>query len=312
MINSFKSQSISMRILRIWLGVTWIYAGWVKASDAGFLKQGSPTYIGTQLAAYASQSPIGSILNHFVEHALIVGIFVILSEFAIGIATLTYVAPSMAAFGGLTMSIGLWLSSSFHSSPYFLASDTAYAVLWAAYFFSITKTNSRKRGKVDVNLDRRGVMRGAAVAAGAILALTVAGLVKLADFFFGLFVFGIVTNAGVAFEAATFAGGTSTSAFNYHDSGTGTNAAAVTDTALQTPTALARVAGTQTTPGSTNVYQTVATLSYNNTFAITEWGLFSALSGGTLWDRRVIGTITTAPGDEIEWTYTCMFAPGGI
>jgi thiosulfate dehydrogenase [quinone] large subunit len=170
MINSFKSQSISMRILRIWLGVTWIYAGWVKASDAGFLKQGSPTYIGTQLAAYASQSPIGSILNHFVEHALIVGIFVMLSEFAIGIATLTYVAPSMAAFGGLTMSIGLWLSSSFHSSPYFLASDTAYAVLWAAYFFSITKTNSRKRGKVDVNLDRRGVMRGAAVAAGAILA----------------------------------------------------------------------------------------------------------------------------------------------
>jgi thiosulfate dehydrogenase [quinone] large subunit len=170
MIESFKSQPISMRIIRIWLGVTWIYAGWVKASDAGFLKQGSPTYIGTQLAAYASQSPIGSILNHFVEHAFIVGIFVMLSEFAIGVATLAFVAPSTAALGGLAMSIGLWLSSSFHSSPYFLASDTAYAVLWAAYFFSTIKTNSKRRGSVDVNLDRRGVLRGAAVAAGAVLA----------------------------------------------------------------------------------------------------------------------------------------------
>jgi thiosulfate dehydrogenase [quinone] large subunit len=146
MLKTYTSQPVSLRIMRIWLGVTWIYAGWVKATDAGFLKQGSPTYIGTQLAAYASQSPIGFILNHFVEHAFIIGIFVMLSEFAIGIATLSYVAPSTAAFGGLAMSIGLWLSSSFHASPYFLASDTAYAVLWAAYFFSITKTNSKKRG----------------------------------------------------------------------------------------------------------------------------------------------------------------------
>jgi len=174
MIKSFKSQTMSMRIMRIWLGVTWIYAGWVKASDSGFLKQGSPTYIGTQLAAYASQSPIGFILNHFVEHAFIIGIFVMLSEFAIGIATLFYVAPLTAALGGLSMSIGLWLSSSFHSVPYFLASDTAYAVLWTAYFFSITKTKSKKRGSVEVNLDRRGVLRGAAVATGAILA-SVAG-----------------------------------------------------------------------------------------------------------------------------------------
>ena len=170
MIKSFTSQTMSMRVMRIWLGVTWIYAGWVKASDSGFLKQGSPTFIGTQLAAYASQSPIGFILNHFVEHAFIVGIFVMLTEFAIGIATLFYVAPSTAALGGLSMSVGLWLSSSFHSAPYFLASDTAYAVLWAAYFLSITSTNSKKRGRVEVNLDRRGVLRGAAVAVGAVVA----------------------------------------------------------------------------------------------------------------------------------------------
>ena len=150
---------------------------------------------------------------------------------------------------------------------------------------------------------------------GILLVLCIAGFIAgwhwSASLFGSFIVFCIVTNAGVAFEAATFAGGTSTSAFNYHDSGTGTNAAAVTDTALQTPTALARVAGTQSTPGSTNVYQTVATLSYNNTFAITEWGLFSASTSGTLWDRRVFSAINVVNGNAIQFTYQLTIPSGG-
>jgi hypothetical protein len=135
---------------------------------------------------------------------------------------------------------------------------------------------------------------------------------SLAVWIFGsLFVFGIVTNAGVAFEAATFAGGTSTSAFNYHDSGTGTNAAAVTDTTLQTPTGIARVAGVQTTPGSTNVYQSVATITYNAGFTITEWGLFSAASSGTLWDRRVFGGIAVVATNAVQFSYALTLPSGG-
>jgi len=124
-------------------------------------------------------------------------------------------------------------------------------------------------------------------------------------------VFGLVTNVGVAYEAATFAGGASTSDFNYHDSGTGTTAAAVTDTALQTPTGNSRVAGTQSTPGSTNVYQTVATLSYTSSFAITEWGLFSASTSGTLWDHRVFSAYNVVSGNSIQFTYQVTFPSGG-
>jgi len=151
---------------------------------------------------------------------------------------------------------------------------------------------------------------------GIFAACVLAGLLfvfyRFLSWVLGTFIlFGIVTNAGVAYEAATFAGGASTSAFNYHDSGTGTNAAAVTDTALQTPTGIARVAGTQTTPGSTNVYQTVATITYNNTFAITEWGLFSASSSGTLWDRRVFSAINVVNTNAVQFTYQLTIPSGG-
>jgi len=56
-VSSWRSQSKGQRVLRIFLGATWIYAGWVKASDPEFLTQGAPTFIGTQLAAYAQSSP---------------------------------------------------------------------------------------------------------------------------------------------------------------------------------------------------------------------------------------------------------------
>lgn len=163
--NSWRSQSSALRIMRLWLGITWIYAGWDKASDAGFLTMGSATFIGTQLSAYSAQSPIGNfVFNKLIEHSIQVGVVVMVSEFAIGIATILWVAPTLAAFGGFSMSLGLWLASSFHVNPYFLASDTAYAVLWLSYFLLILA----KRRRSDVSVNRRGALRVAIVGALAI------------------------------------------------------------------------------------------------------------------------------------------------
>jgi thiosulfate dehydrogenase [quinone] large subunit len=165
-VSSWRSQSNGQRLLRLFLGITWVYAGWDKASDPGFLKQGAPTYIGSQLAAYAQSSPIGSLLNHTVEHAALVGTFVMISEFAIGFATLLSVAPRSAAFGGFAMATGLWLSSSFHTSPYFLASDSAYAILWLAYLLHM----NGKSKMTSFNIERRGVIRTGAIGAIAVVA----------------------------------------------------------------------------------------------------------------------------------------------
>ena len=142
--------------MRLWLGVTWIYAGWDKATDGGFLSRGSSTFIGSQLSGYSTQSPLGAgIFNKLIEHSVQVGLFVMVGEFAIGLATLLWVAPTLAALGGFSMSLSLWLASSFHVSPYFLASDTAYAVLWLSYLLLIK--NNRKG--FSMSLERRGVMR---------------------------------------------------------------------------------------------------------------------------------------------------------
>jgi thiosulfate dehydrogenase [quinone] large subunit len=168
--ESWRSQAIAIRILRGWLGLTWIYAGWDKATDPGFLTKGSASFIGTQLSGYSTQSPIGGLFNKMIEHSTAVGIMVMLTEFAIGLATLLWVSPTLAAFGGFTMSVGLWLASSFHVSPYFLASDSAYAILWLVYFLTLVGN----RRTVDVALDRRGAIRVGALG-GVAIALSLLG-----------------------------------------------------------------------------------------------------------------------------------------
>jgi Ubiquitin-activating enzyme E1 FCCH domain len=98
------------------------------------------------------------------------------------------------------------------------------------------------------------------------------------------------------------------------------------DTGLTTAAGTSRVAGTQSNP-SANIYQTVATISFTSSLTISEWGLFSASSSGTLWDRRWFNTsgapATTATGaltgstigvnsgDSIAFTYQLTVNQGG-
>jgi hypothetical protein len=125
---------------------------------------------------------------------------------------------------------------------------------------------------------------------------------------------GIVTTAGVTYMASDFASGGATptiSGFKYHDCGTNTSPAeGIGNTALGTPWGGARVIGTPTNP-TAQVYRSVATIAFNNTFGIVEWGLFSAATVGTLWDRRVFAAINVVNGDSIQFTYNLTVNSGG-
>ncbi|MDP1721025.1 MAG: Rieske 2Fe-2S domain-containing protein [Candidatus Nanopelagicaceae bacterium] len=164
--SSWRNQSPGIRVIRLWLGATWIYAGWDKARDPGFLQTTGATYIGRQLAGYATTSPLGFIFRGLIEHATAVGALVMVVEFAIGLATLFWVAPTLAAFAGFSMSLGLWIAATWHVKPYFLGSDSAYAVLWLAYFLTLVG----RRRRVGLSLDRRGVIRVGVVGAVAVVA----------------------------------------------------------------------------------------------------------------------------------------------
>jgi thiosulfate dehydrogenase [quinone] large subunit len=79
----------------------------------------------------------------------------------------------LAAFGGFLMSLGLWLADTFHVSPYFLASNTAYAVLWLSYLLLLIGNGKRK--VFTMSLERRSVLR---VGITGALAVTFAGVGK--------------------------------------------------------------------------------------------------------------------------------------
>lgn len=122
---------------------------------------------------------------------------------------------------------------------------------------------------------------------------------------------GLVTTAGVNLLATDYSNTTATLKLsNYQDSGTGTTAAAIGDVGLLTPTGNARVAGTQSNPAA-GQYRTVATLPYAATFAITEWGLFTASTSVTMWDHKVFAAINVVSGDSIQFTYTLTCVSGG-
>ncbi len=121
----------------------------------------------------------------------------------------------------------------------------------------------------------------------------------------------VVTTAGVNYLASDMNDGASDiNAFDYHDSGTGVVAEAVGDTGLGTPAGPARVAGTPSNP-TANQYRSVATISYTSTLAITEHGLFSAATAGTLWDRTVFAAVNVVSGESIQFTYTLTINAGG-
>lgn len=83
--------------------------------------------------------------------------------------------------------------------------------------------------------------------------------------------------------------------------GTGTNAAVAGDTALQTEIGT-RIAGTLS--NTTNVWQNQATFpAGNGTGAITEAGILSASSTGTLLARQVFSVINKAAGDSLQVTW---------
>ena len=57
------SPGLALFPLRLFLGVTFVYAGIQKLTDPGFLHPGAATYIGTQLHGFAAGTPGGFLLR---------------------------------------------------------------------------------------------------------------------------------------------------------------------------------------------------------------------------------------------------------
>lgn len=114
-----------------------------------------------------------------------------------------------------------------------------------------------------------------------------------------------VVTAGKNYLASWLAAASQAGAFmQYVGLGTGTTAADAADTNLETPLAT-RVAGTITS--STNVWQNSAVFGAGvDTGAVTEAGLFTASSAGTMFARQVFAVINKGASDSLTlvWQIT--------
>jgi hypothetical protein len=116
----------------------------------------------------------------------------------------------------------------------------------------------------------------------------------------------VVTDVGLGLVTAAMAA----SSHKYIAWGTGTTGAAVGDTALETESAEDRTSGTQSqqqTTTANDTYRVVGTITATGTRAITEMGVLSADTAGSLLGRAVFAAVNLVSGDSVAFTCNFVF-----
>jgi thiosulfate dehydrogenase [quinone] large subunit len=123
--------------MRLFLGITFIYAGVQKLTDPQFFHRSTPGYIGNQIIAFAHGSPLQYFLTRIaLPHAVLFGMAVALGEIAIGLGAFLGVLFRPAAFFGVCLSALFFLSASWHVYPYFYGSDIVFVFCWLTLLFN--------------------------------------------------------------------------------------------------------------------------------------------------------------------------------
>jgi thiosulfate dehydrogenase [quinone] large subunit len=186
--------------LRLFLGVTFVFAGLQKLANPNFFKSSSPISIHAQLVGGTHSSPIHALLSHLVPVASGVGVVISIGEVAIGLGVLVGLWMRVAAVAGMALSFGLFLTVSYHSSPYFTGSDIVFFFAWtplalagAAGVPALDTWLARQRVPATTTTD--GVSRRAVLSRGVVTGIA-AGVV--------------LVTAGLASALGRAAGGTTT------------------------------------------------------------------------------------------------------
>ncbi|MET7696108.1 DoxX family protein [Streptomyces sp. NPDC005485] len=116
--------------LRVFLGVTFIYAGLDKLTDSAFMKDSGAGSIGEMMRNVRGSSAIPALVDLALKNPVGFGYAIALGELAVGIGTLIGLLARLAALGGAFISLSLWLTVSWASDPYYYGNDLAYLMAW--------------------------------------------------------------------------------------------------------------------------------------------------------------------------------------
>ncbi|MFE2988425.1 DoxX family protein [Streptomyces sp. NPDC059262] len=125
-----SAQRFALLPLRIFLGVTFIYAGLDKLTDSAFFHATGSGSIGEQMRGVRDISAIPAMVDLALKNPAGFGYAIAFGELAVGIGTLIGLLARIAAVGGMLISLSLWLTVSWATQPYYLGNDLAYLMAW--------------------------------------------------------------------------------------------------------------------------------------------------------------------------------------
>jgi len=117
--------------LRLFMGLTFLYAGLQHLTDPAYFDPSKSGYIGHLISQYAVGSPIHDFLLGVVEpNAVMFGYAVAIGESLIGIAVLLGFIFRIAALAGLLLNFTFFLSATWNAFPFYFGSDIVFVMCW--------------------------------------------------------------------------------------------------------------------------------------------------------------------------------------
>jgi thiosulfate dehydrogenase [quinone] large subunit len=117
--------------LRLFLGVTFVYAGLDKLTDSHYLAGlKDPLSFAAMTQGVKSSSPIEPLLDLALKAPTGFAIAIAIGELAAGLGVLFGLLGRVAAFGGVLLNLSFWLTVSWQVHPYYLGNDLIYMMAW--------------------------------------------------------------------------------------------------------------------------------------------------------------------------------------
>ncbi|MFD5876117.1 DoxX family protein [Streptomyces sp. NPDC060322] len=125
-----RARDHALLPLRVFLGVTFVYAGLDKLTDSAFLSASGPGSIGEMMNGVRDSAAVPGLVDLALKSPEGFGYAIAIGELLVGLGTLVGLWGRLAALGGALISLSLWLTVSWQSTPYYYGNDLVYLMAW--------------------------------------------------------------------------------------------------------------------------------------------------------------------------------------
>ncbi|MCX4691486.1 DoxX family protein [Streptomyces sp. NBC_01408] len=122
--------------LRIFLGVTFVYAGLDKLTDSAFLSASGDGSIGQTMESTRDASAVPALVDLALEDPVGFAVALAIGEILVGLGVLAGLLTRVAAVGGALISLSLWLTVSWAVPRYYYSQDLIYLMAWIPFILA--------------------------------------------------------------------------------------------------------------------------------------------------------------------------------